>query len=226
MENIRPNGQRAKNAITLIWIVLGLEIISLISGYFQYDLLLTVANGVYISTETATANDTRQQIIGIFYFIAYIVSAVTFIQWFRRAYFNLHLKINYLNHTEGWAAGSWFVPIISLYRPYQIMKELYQETKELLIKMGISFNQTFSTSALVWWWTLWIISNILGHFVFRYSMNAESMDELTISTVAGIVGNIIGILLALITIKIIKDYSNIESLLTEVKDEIKETTTA
>ena len=225
MDNLRPNGQRAKNAITLIWIVLALEIVSLISGYFQYDLLQTVANGGYISTETATANDTREQIIGIFYLIAYVVSAVTFIQWFRRAYFNLHLKINYLNHTEGWAAGSWFVPIISLYRPYQIMKEIYQETKELLIKKGIVFNQTFSISALGWWWALWIISNIIGQFVFRYSMKAESIDELTISTVAGIVGNVIGIPLALITIKVIKDYSNVEPLLNEIKDE-EETTTA
>ena len=86
MENLKPNGQRAKYVITLIWIVLALEIVSLISGYFQYDLLQTAANGGEISAETATANDTREQIIGIVYLIAYIISAVTFIQWFRRAF--------------------------------------------------------------------------------------------------------------------------------------------
>ena len=137
MENLKPNGQRAKNAITLIWIVLVLEIVLLISGYFQYDLLQTAANGSEISIETATANDTREQIIGIIFLIAYIISAVTFIQWFRRAYYNLHLKVNHLSRTEGWAAGSWFVPIVSLYRPYHIMKELYQETRELLVKKGL-----------------------------------------------------------------------------------------
>jgi len=225
MENLKPNGQRAKNAITLIWIVFALEIISLISGYFQYDLLQTVANGGEISTETATANDTREQMIGIIYLIAYIISAITFIQWFRRAYFNLHLKVNHLSQTEGWAAGSWFVPIISLYRPYQIMKEIYQETKELLIKKGIDYKQSFSTSGLGWWWTLWIIDDIIGQFVFRYSMKAESIDELTTSTVASMIGNIIGILLALITVKVIRDYSNVELMLLEIKDE-EETTTA
>lgn len=221
MEDLRPNGQRAKNAITLIWIVLALEIVSLISGYLQYDLLQTAANGAEISTETVVTNDTREQIIGVLYLIGYIVSTVTFIQWFRRAYFNLHLKADHLNHTEGWAAGSWFVPIICLYRPYQIMKELYQKTKELLTKKDVGFNPTFSTTALSWWWALWIISNIIGQFVFRYSMKATSIDELTISTVAGIAGNIIGIPLALITIKVIKDYSNMEPLLSEVKDEIE-----
>ena len=225
MENLKSNGQRAKNAITLIWIVLALEIISLISGYFQYDLLQTVANGGEISTETATSNDTREQMIGIIYMIVFVISAVTFIQWFRRAYFNLHQKVTYLAQTEGWAAGSWFVPIVSLYRPYQIMKELYQETKELLNKKGINVNTNFTTSSLGWWWTLWIINNIIGQFVFRYSMKAESIDELTTSTFASMIGNIIGIPLALITVKVIKDYSNVEPLLYEIKDE-EETTTA
>jgi len=225
MESLKPNGQRAKNAITLIWIVLAVEIISLISGYFQYDLLQTVANGGEILTETATANDTREQMIGIIYLIVYFISAVTFIQWFRRAYFNLHQKVAYLAHTEGWAAGGWFVPIVSLYRPFQIMKELYQETKELLIKKGINVNSNFTTSSLGWWWTLWIINTIIGQFVFRYSMKAESIDEVTISTVASVIGNIAGIPLALITVKVIKDYSIVEPLLIEIKDE-EETTNA
>ena len=224
MENLKPNGQRAKNAITLIWIVLILEVISLISGYFQYDLLQTVANGGEISMETATANDTREQMIGIIYTIAYIISAITFIQWFRRAYFNLHLKVNHLSHTEGWAAGSWFVPIISLYRPYQIMKEIYQETRELLIKKGIDYKQSFSTSTLGWWWTLWILNNIIGQFVVRYSLKAESIEELTTSAVASMIGDIIGIPLALITVKVIRDYSNVEPTLLEISDEEVATT--
>ena len=225
MENLNQNVQRAKNAIILIWIVLALEIISLVSGYFQYDLLQTVANGGEISTETATANDLREQMIGIIYLIAYVISTVTFIQWFRRAYFNLHQKVTYLAYTEGWAAGSWFVPIVNLYRPYQIMKELYQETKALFIKKGIDVNSNFTTNALGWWWTLWIINSIIGQFVFRYSMKADTIDELTISTVASMIGNILGIPLALITVKVIKDYANVETLLSEIKDEV-ETTTA
>lgn len=219
MESLRPNGQRAKNAVTLIWIMLAMEIVSLISGYLQYDLLQHAANGSEIPIEAANANDTREGIVGVIYLIAYIVSAVTFIQWFRRAYFNLHLKLNYLSQTEGWAAGSWFVPVISLYRPYQIMRELYNETKELLTKNGVAIRQQFTTSTLGIWWTLWIISNIIGQFEFRYSLKAESLDELTTSTIIGMISNIIGIPLALIAIKVVRDYANVEPMLHELKEE-------
>jgi len=94
MKNLKSNEQRSKNAIILIWIVLTIEIVSLISDYFQYVLLHTVANGGEILTEAATANDTRQQLIALIFMIAYIISNVTFIQWFRRAYFNLHHKFS------------------------------------------------------------------------------------------------------------------------------------
>ena len=136
MESLKPNEQRAKAAIILIWIVLILEITSLVSSYLQYDLLQRISSGAIVSSFTAAANFIRQQIIGYVYFIAYVISAITFIRWFRRAYFNLHLRVDHLSNSEGWAAGSWFVPIINFYLPYKIMKELYQETQNLLFKKG------------------------------------------------------------------------------------------
>jgi len=168
--------------------------------------------------ETANANDVRENIIGIVYFITYIISSVTFILWFRRAYFNLHQRVNYLSLSEGWAAGSWFVPIISLYRPYNIMKELYEETIILLTKNQIKIEKPFSTTILVLWWTFWIITNFLGQFIFRYSRSTDSIDELITTTILSIILNSIGILLAFITIKIIKDYASIEPLLNKIKN--------
>lgn len=218
MENLKPNGQRAKIAIMLIWIVLTVEIISLLSDYLQYDLLQTVANGGQISTETATDNDLRQRIIAMIYLAVFIISGITFIRWFRRAYYNLHLKAESLSFTEGWAAGCWFVPIICLYRPNQIMKELYLETQSLLSQKNENYAQNLTTHSIVWWWALWIISSLLGQFIFRYSLNAETIDELTVTTIASIIASIIGIPLAIITVKVIKDYSEIEPLLYELKD--------
>jgi len=221
MAKLKPNGQRAKNAILLIWMMLALDIVSLISKYFQYDFLQAVANGYEISMEKANANDTREQIISLLYLITYIISAITFIQWFRRAYYNLHQKVSNLSYGEGWAAGSWFVPILCLFRPYQIMRELYIETKAVLTRKGIIVHQNFNTTTLGLWWTFWIVNNAMGQYVFRYAQQAEAIDELTLITVISMATNIIGVLLALVTIKVIANYVAVESLL--LKSE-KETT--
>jgi len=213
METLRPNGQRAKIAVIMIWIVLATEIFSVLSGYMQYDLLQGVANGTEISMEKAEANDSREQIVSVLYLVAFVVSAVTFIQWFRRAYYNLHQKVNGLSYTEGWAAGSWFVPILCLFRPYQIMREMYTETDSFLTSQGISSNQKLNMNLLRWWWALWILNNIIGQISFRISLHAEGIDELINATLVGMIANVIMIPLAVLAVRVVQQYADAESYL-------------
>jgi hypothetical protein len=173
MGNLKSNTKRAKNAIVLIWIILALEILMLISSYWQYNILQTLNNGGNVSEETIQLSDSIEGIIGLFYMIGFIISTITFIQWFRRAYFNLHLIVGNLSYSEAWASGSWFVPILNLFRPYRIMKELYVETRLLLVRNRINFNQNLYTDNLGWWWTIWIISNWVGNVVFKSSLKSD-----------------------------------------------------
>lgn len=76
---LKDNKERADIAITLIWIVLIFEIVSVVSGYFQYDLLTSIANGEEVSDAKAELNDLREQLIAIVYGIVYITTAITFI---------------------------------------------------------------------------------------------------------------------------------------------------
>ncbi len=217
MQDLKPNEQRSQNAILLIWIALAMNCISLVSSYFQYDLLQTAANGGEISTEAVTSNDNREQAIGIIQIIVFVVSTITFIQWFRRAYFNLHLRVNRLSHSEGWAAGCWFVPFVNLFRPYQIMKELFQATHLFLKRNEAHTKEHLSTTSLGLWWTFWIIDCFVGRFAFKYAMKAETIEELTTSTIAQLIANGIGILVAIVTINVIQEYSSLERLMHKVK---------
>lgn len=216
MNEIADNKKRAQYAMLMIVIVMAIECFMLLSNYMEYELLQIIAIGEDVSIEQANANDLRQQILSILFLVAYFISAITFIQWFRRAYSNLQTKVPYLAYTEGWAAGSWFVPVLNLFRPFQIMKELYVETMDLLRKNGQSDRIALGTVALIIWWTLWIINGILGQIVFRISMSAETLDELMDSTAISIVSNLVGIPLALITLKVIRDYSKVEPIIVEL----------
>jgi hypothetical protein len=215
----RSNQQRAKAAIYLVGIVMGIEIVSLFFDLFQYKLLNAIIEGGVVSETIATLNDACQRITAIVYLIAYIVSAYTFIRWFRRAYYNLHQKVKKVLHDESWAVGSWFVPIISLYRPFNIMQELFQKTEKLLSNGIEEYRVTGKFVILNWWWGFWILSNILGQFVLRYTNSADTIEKLMFSTIASIVSSIIGIVLAIITIIVIKKYSSMELLLENMQEE-------
>jgi hypothetical protein len=218
MTTLKPNGQRAKNAMIILWIVLGMEIITFISDYFQYDLLQRAKNLAPITSLEVAANDFRVKIVTVVYLIVYIVCVVMFIQWFRRAYYNLHVKVPNLLFTDGWAAGSWFVPIMHLYRPYQIMRELHEETIDLCEKKKVS-SLGLSTDLLGWWWFSWIVSSALGRIAGQISNGAESISQLENSTLAGMIHSVFNIPLTLLILKIIYDYSKVEPILFDLKDE-------
>lgn len=218
MEILLPNQNRAKTAMTMVWIVGALNAISFASDFFQYQLLSKVADGKIVTAEAASASDLRQRIIAIVLFITFIISAIAFILWFRRAYNNLHQKINFLSLSEGWAAGAWFVPIINLYRPYQIMKELYDETKKFLADRQIIYIQKLPVQQVGLWWTMWIVNGISGQVVFRMTQSADSVDGYLSATIASMIDNIIGIALVLITVKVIKDYADVEPLMAEISE--------
>lgn len=210
---MKPNEQRAKTAIILIIVVMIFSVISLFSDSLEYGLLTSSE----ITSEAAESNDTRQRIIAIFSLIAYIISIVTFISWFRRAYYNLHSKINNLDNSEAAAAYSWFIPIVNLYKPQNIMKEIFEET-ELFLEQNIEkYNTPTNISKVQLWWTFWIVVNILSNIQFRMSLNADTIDELINSNIFSMVVTILSIPLAIVTINVIKEYSKIETLFFNTK---------
>jgi Domain of unknown function (DUF4328) len=211
-EAIRPNKSRAKNAIIVIWIIMGLDVISMISSYLQYDLLAFANAGGFISDEVADSNDNREMILAFIYTAVSIISIVTFIQWFRRAYYNLNIRIN-CKFSEGMAAGCWFIPIIALFRPYQIMKEMWVETSKLILSKTDVLIKNDGTGILALWWTIWIIYNFVGNQVIKMAFRGETIADYMNGTIGDIVLSFLGIPLAFITIRFIKLYSHKEDQL-------------
>nr|WP_299382441.1 DUF4328 domain-containing protein [Allomuricauda sp.] len=218
---IRPNGKRAKWAEYLIWILLGIGFISLYSSYLQYDLLLKVQEGFPVSDHQLDMNDIREGIMGTLMLIAYIISVVTFIRWFRRAYFNLHSRTEKPLYDEGWAAGSWFVPILNLYRPYKIMEELDDRTT-YLIQQRTGEEIKHSRAIIGTWWALWIIGGIVGKYVAKSGLKAETLEELMSSTQADMFGILFDVPLSLFAILVIRAISKKEQQLSDLEEKDSE----
>ncbi len=213
---IRPNLQRAKIAQILVLVVMLFDIISIYSSYLQYNLLKILQNDGLVTNEMIESNDSREQIIGITYILILIISSITFIQWFRRAYFNLNVRSN-CEHSEGWAAGSWFTPIISLYRPYQIMKEMFEKTTNMINSKSPDQKENNYFSIIGLWWTLWIVSNYIGNYLLKSSFRDETIENYINSTIGQIVNSTIGIPLAILAILIIRVYSLKEEKINELE---------
>lgn len=53
-----------------------------------------------------------------------LVTGVLFIVWLYQAHRSDHMDPQLLQHKSGWAIGGWFVPILNLWRPYQMVSDV------------------------------------------------------------------------------------------------------
>lgn len=211
---LKNNNLRAKNLIIIFSVIFVLNVASIISDLLQYTMLNSMEG---FTMEEAESNDLRQRIITITTFCAYLYCYVSFILWFRRAYFNLHQVVKHLEYSEGWAAGAWFVPILNFFRPYQIMRELYVETENYISKIKTDYTKKLNVTFVGLWWTLWIIASFLERIGMRLNLNAETLEEITQATKINLANEFFTIPLCLIIIKVVKDYNNVEKELFEIE---------
>lgn len=219
---MKPNAQRGKIAVAFIWITLVIEIIAGISNYFQMNLLISAQNGETITMEYANANDIRQLIIALIQLLIYIGTIITFIMWFRRGYYNLHRLIKVLSFSEGWAAGTWFVPFVNLVRPYKIMKEMMYESEELLVKGNLIEPKKSRVMLVGVWWTLLLINNIATNAVTRIEIRSTDLSTLINTSGASVILSLFAIPLTIVTVKMMKSYMEMEELLPLLEDKPRE----
>ncbi len=111
------------------------------------------------------ANDDRQRSAAIGYLASLLLSLLMLAIWSRRVNSACReLGASDMRFTPGWSSAYWFLPIVNLYRPFQVVKELWTTTSE---------NGVLSPLLSVWW-AAWIFSGVIGRFA-KSSMSGDSI---------------------------------------------------
>jgi hypothetical protein len=102
-----------------------------------------------------TAIDQRARIVGLAAFGLELAAWVLFCFFMPRANRNVRaMGGGPLKFTPGWAAGVFFVPIWSLYKPYQAMKELWLGSDP---EWQLTSWLKPVPRSLPWWWGLYLV---------------------------------------------------------------------
>ncbi|MFN0094831.1 MAG: DUF4328 domain-containing protein [Dehalococcoidia bacterium] len=92
--------------------------------------------------------------------ICWLVTAACFIWWIRRATGNLSaLGVSGLPLGTGWAVGGWFVPILSLWRPYQVAAQAWRATAPAVVQGKESWHTQRAGRLLIAWWATYVVAN-------------------------------------------------------------------
>jgi hypothetical protein len=187
-----------------LWIQLFLLVAMIISGFTQVDLLQKMDSGFYqsesIKMRDAEANDSRESALGLIFLAIWFPTSISVLMWIFKAHKNALRYGVKKKFSAGWAVGSFFVPIITLIRPYQAMKELH-----LCSEYPISWQNEKTDAIFPIWWTLWLVTGLIDQFILKWFLkeNDPSLSELIYYTYLDNFSSALGVILILVFVKII-----------------------
>ncbi len=160
---------------------------------------------------------------GLGQFFVYIVAAVAFCMWFYRAHKNLKIwRIPGLKYSPGWAVGYFFIPILNLFRPYQIAQEIWKASDpQVTIEAGPQWHDNKGSSVVGAWWTFWIVANIVGQIAFRLNMSniADPKGFLFVSIASDFLSIIAAAFAILVVLRIhARQSQKLDTIITETGD--------
>ena len=210
--NYKDSSNLTKWVRYMLYAQIALAIISIGSNFLEYQLLSDYQSGAYISQEKAAADgeasDQRQQVVAAMYLLVFVVSGFMILRWIHRSNYNARrLGAKEMVFTPGWSVGYYFIPILTLWKPYQAMKEIWKASHN-----PNDWATEKAGSILGLWWFLWIVTNILGQAVFRMALGAEELQELMHLNVITQVSDALAIPLALVTLSIVNSIYRAQSV--------------
>lgn len=135
--------------------------------------------------------------------LLYIATGVVWIIWFHRARTNVESwGARFQRRSAGWAIGAWFCPIVNLWFPYQIARDVLDDTEgkpnDYAIRSGAR------PLLLIWWLSfvaldlMYLVDRIVGN-----TTTVSGIEKQNSVTIAGIVVRVVSAVLAIFVVRLI-----------------------
>src|SRR4051812_7498049 len=118
---------RANVAVALLVVSVIVSLLSILAERDIQSLIDAALGGQTVGLAEVDAADARIGLYAIGSFVVLVGASIAFIAWFYRAYMNIErLGARDLRASKGWSIGAWFVPILNLVRPKQLMDDIWR----------------------------------------------------------------------------------------------------
>lgn len=210
IDSFRPVRGIGLAASVLIGLVAALTVADAVSSQYSAGVVREYADGT-ATMEDLRAADAVSLMISLPGLAVFLTAGVVFLVWLHRARYNSE-RISYADphrHKRGWTIGSWFVPIVNLWFPQQVVQDVYRGSDRSQADRPLVAR---NTSGLVnaWWaavLVMWTGDRLLAGLLVRDG----SMDTIALLSWVSAVITIVAAVLAVRVIKQINDLQHLNA---------------
>ncbi|SRR6266498_2989970 len=128
----------------------------------------TVSFATLYSSDDVESNriDFINLFVGSINLVISFVTAIITLFWFYRANKNIHTFGAKEVSTPRMAVIWWFVPILHLWKPYEVAQQIWKASNpQIILSSGTEWKKSPSSNIIKIWWILGILSIFIGIFV-------------------------------------------------------------
>lgn len=189
----RPLQARLTALKVVFWIIVATSLIAAVSDVLTIQFWGRFLDGETISDSQADAEDIRAGLAALLQFGAWVAGVVVFLMWLFRAYQNTDgVAPGTRRYGHGWAIGGWFVPIMNLWRPKQVVNDIWRAGGHPPEPSGL----------IQWWWGLWLLTNFVANIGTRAAFGDEEPEDLRSSAIAYLVSDLLDAITAVLAIAV------------------------
>lgn len=207
---IRDNRDRAK---IIIGVFISMIILSVLSGINSIIFYNKYSNASYAEQLEIqhSPNLVFIMIFGVLAFIMFIVAAITFLNWFRRAYYNIRqFAKKKPSYDDDMAVWSFMIPFVNLVRPFTIATEIYEATYDAAKEL--SADVPYKNDGIIsLWWMLFIVLGIIIALLTKIG-GEDTLQEMVDSMLYLGIAELLDIPRLIAAIFMVKTVSKVEAI--------------
>ena len=192
--DLKPHAKLTATLCILLKITIGVTVVAVLAGFYRYYSYSTLPSDVD-ANEIMLPVDHVNDVLALVQIVLVIIAGITFLRWTYRSNTNLRaLSGESMRFTPGWSVGWHFIPIANLWKPYQVMKEIWK----------VSHKGASTTHSVVgWWWALWIIANYIAGMAINSVEHADDASGYAASALSFIISDGLDMILYVVTLAIV-----------------------
>lgn len=191
----------------LLFVCILVACVALVDDLAEYVQVLTGK-----ATPDQVANDDPiQGIVWLLQSGLGLVTGITFLKWVYRAYRNIQgFGAENLRYSPAWAVAYYFMPILFLIRPVQVMNEIWRASED-----PRDWPHRSGSWLIGSWWTLFLVYVLVTQISLQLANPASNNDQWNFAAILAILGDLISIPLAIVALRLVTEVFRRQKALVE-----------
>ncbi|WP_420121026.1 DUF4328 domain-containing protein [Nakamurella sp.] len=161
------------------------------------DRLLDPLNTV--TEAEADRADQFQQTAVLLDLACFVATAIVFLIWFRRLRINAGWWAPQVQRrSQGWAVGGWFVPVVNLWFPFTIARDILAGSRP-----PGSADRSGQTVVTLWW-IVWIVQLVLGVAYRGMTRDPRTIDDYVTIANTGVAISVVDLVLTVLAVLVVR----------------------